>query len=116
MFDFIQKVVRDEFGAFAWFIHHPRKGQPGNKKPRSLDDMYGDVYIVNNSSTVMGLWKSSGKNVLSMSFLKSRLGPENNSELTLQRNPDTLLCISRNTSGPVQPAKEEPKPKDWREM
>jgi len=120
MFDFIQKVVRDEFGAFAWFIHHPRKGQPGNKKPRALDDIYGDVYIVNNSSTVMGLWKSSGTNVLSMSFLKSRLGPENKSELTLQRNPDTLLCISRNTVESSQPTKEESKqkedPEKWRGM
>lgn len=72
-FDFMDKL-RDHFGIFTWLIHHPRKGQIGNKKPNKLDDLFGSQYIAANSSTVISLWPSGG--AIDVTCLKLRMCEE----------------------------------------
>lgn len=73
-FDYIDETIRGEYGAFAGFIHHPRKGQVGNKKPRDLDDLYGSQFIGAGITTAVGLWP--GESCIEVDSLKSRLAEE----------------------------------------
>lgn len=61
--EFVDRVVRDEFGAFAWFLHHNRKAQATNKKPNKLEDMYGSQYIGARLTTGITLWPGSNGNI-----------------------------------------------------
>lgn len=70
-FDYVHKTLRGEYGAFVWFIHHPRKGQVGNKKPNTLDDLYGSRFISAALTTAVGLW-GVGDNI-EVSCLKLRM-------------------------------------------
>jgi AAA domain-containing protein len=74
MFNYVKGTIIGEYGCFAWFIHHPRKGQVGNKKPNKLDDLYGGQYIGSTASTVVSLWPT-GKDI-ELSCLKLRMAPE----------------------------------------
>jgi hypothetical protein len=78
-FDYIDGTIRGEYGAFAWFIHHPRKGQIGNKKPNTLDDLYGSRFISAGVTTAVGLWSEPNSPVIDVDCLKLRLAPEFNS-------------------------------------
>lgn len=72
-FDFIKKRVNQHYDAFSWFIHHMRKGQSGNSKPKSPEDIYGSAYIFNNASTVVNLWKDTpSDSVIEWNYLKCR--------------------------------------------
>lgn len=55
MTDYINTIVREQYGAFVWFIHHPRKSQIGNKTPNKLDDMYGNQYLSASLDTAIAL-------------------------------------------------------------
>lgn len=69
--DYVDRTIRGEYGSFAWFIHHPRKAQVGNKKPRTLDDLYGSMFIGAGVSTGIGLWPGQGH--IEVDCLKLRL-------------------------------------------
>lgn len=72
-FNYVDETLRGEYGAFVWFIHHPRKGQVGNKKPNSLDDLYGSRYYSAGLTTAIGLWPVS--NYIEVNCLKLRMSP-----------------------------------------
>jgi len=76
LFSFIRTYINGQYGAFAWFIHHPRKAQVGNKKPNTLDDLYGNQYIGAQITSGLLLWKGAGQNVLEVSCLKMRMAEE----------------------------------------
>jgi len=75
-FDFVRRYINGHFGAFAWFIHHNRKAQIGNKKPNKLEDLYGNQYIGAQVTSGMGLWPGSQRNVLEVNCLKMRMAEE----------------------------------------
>lgn len=75
-FDFVRRYVNGHFGAFAWFIHHNRKAQIGNKKPNKLEDLYGNQYIGAQITSGMGLWPGAQKNILEVNCLKMRMAEE----------------------------------------
>jgi hypothetical protein len=54
-------------------VHHDRKAQIGNKKPNSLEDMYGSFYIGATATTVIGLWANNKTYEIELSYLKVRL-------------------------------------------
>lgn len=64
--------IRKEFGVASWFIHHNRKATADNKKPKGLDDVYGNQYLVNRASSVYCLWPV-GDNDIEVIPLKKRL-------------------------------------------
>lgn len=73
-FEYIDHRIRGDYGAFAWIIHHPRKGQVGNKKPNTLDDLYGSTYLGANVTTALSLWPST--NDIEISCLKMRMSAQ----------------------------------------
>lgn len=51
-------------------LHHPRKGQDGNRKPTKLDDLYGSRWIPAGSGSVISLWGQAGDPLIDFSQLK----------------------------------------------
>lgn len=70
-FDYVSRTIRGQYGAFVWFIHHPRKEQVGNKKPKGLDDLYGSRFISTTITTGIGLWPDG--NNIEVNCLKLRM-------------------------------------------
>lgn len=57
-------------GVFVLFLHHPRKGLEGGRKPRGTDDIYGSHYISSRASAVISMWKEGDD--IEIEWLKSR--------------------------------------------
>ncbi|MET0465751.1 MAG: AAA family ATPase [Chitinophagaceae bacterium] len=79
--------LRAENGTFIWFIHHNRKAQADNKRPKKLADIFGSQYLTAQATTVIGLWPS-GNNV-EINALKIRLSKPFNTFIA-QRVPGSL--------------------------
>lgn len=71
-FGYINGIVRNKFRAFNWFVHFPRKGQVGNRRPKSLDDLYGNRYIGGQIDLGLLLWPTGDS--IELSQIKNRLG------------------------------------------
>lgn len=52
--DFIDRA-RKKYGCFFWAIHHMRKSTNGGHAPASQDDVYGNQYLVNRSTSTYGI-------------------------------------------------------------
>lgn len=89
-FHFLKFQLIRNFGCFVWLIHHPRKSQVGNKKPDTLDDLFGSTYIAGQSTTVMGLHRKGES--LELSNTKLRMAPEFK-PIKLRRTPDLNFKI-----------------------
>jgi hypothetical protein len=76
-YEWVNKTLRGDRGITVWIVHHNRKppndGQP--RKPRGLDDLYGDTFIGAHPSAVISLWKN-GRGTLEVIPLKIRLAAE----------------------------------------
>jgi hypothetical protein len=68
--------IRSKFGCFLWFIHHNRKPNETNKKPKALSDLYGSQYIAAEASVVLNLWREEDTGELEVSAIKMRLMKE----------------------------------------
>ncbi len=102
--------IRNKFDLWIWAIHHHRKANGPNKKPNTLDDVYGDRYITANASTVYCLWPTKQSSIIEAVPLKVRLAKKEypwymkrNDNLTFEKidtkilnNP--LLINSRSTA------------------
>lgn len=84
-FDWVKREIQNDGGAFAWWIHHPRKAQIGNKKPTKLDDLYGSQYIGAGVTTAIGLWPAGPH--IEVNCLKLRLS-EPFKTFRVQRTPN----------------------------
>jgi replicative DNA helicase len=51
-------------------LHHPRKGQDGNRKPSKLDDLYGSRWISAGAGSVVSLWGQAGDPIVELTHLK----------------------------------------------
>lgn len=65
--------IRMHHDCSVMFIHHDRKAQIGNKKPNSLEDVYGSFYITATATTVVGMWQNDKTYGIELSYLKVRL-------------------------------------------
>lgn len=75
-FDWINKYVRSDRGCTVWIIHHNRKpANEGPRKPRGLEDLYGDTFIGAHPTTVIALWRRA-KGIIEVLPLKIRLAEE----------------------------------------
>lgn len=54
--------------------HHQRKGQDGNRRPRSLDDVYGSAFITATAGSVVLIWGDAGDPVVELRHLKQPAG------------------------------------------
>lgn len=66
--------IRQRSGIYIWLIHHQRKAQGDNKKPKELSDVYGSMYITAEPDVVLSLWPlvDKGKGIIELSQLKNR--------------------------------------------
>jgi len=75
-FDWVNRHIRAQRKTTVWLVHHNRKpANEGPRKPRGLEDLYGDAFIGAHPSTVVSLWKR-GKNFLDVLPFKIRLAEE----------------------------------------
>lgn len=54
--------TRNRRGLFSWYVHHNRKANASNKKPRSLDDLLGSTIIAANTTAAYTLWSNDPQN------------------------------------------------------
>lgn len=57
VFNWIKKQIAFSRNIFSIFLHHNRKEQIGNKKPKTIDDLLGGQTIVSVATTIFGLWR-----------------------------------------------------------
>lgn len=65
--------IRMDHDCSVIFIHHDRKAQIGNRKPKSLEDVYGSFYITATATTVIGMWSNPNTFEIEINYLKVRL-------------------------------------------
>jgi replicative DNA helicase len=51
-------------------LHHPRKANADNRKPSSLDDVYGSTWITSGAGSVICLWGQAGDPIADFTHLK----------------------------------------------
>lgn len=61
IFDF-DSALRKNTGIATWMVHHNRKAQALNKKPRRQDDVYGSVYVSSSPSDIYILYSEDDTN------------------------------------------------------
>jgi replicative DNA helicase len=72
------RQIAIEAGTQLTELHHPRKGQDGNRKPSKLDDLYGSRWISAGAGSVVSLWGQAGDPIVELTHLKppvEALGP-----------------------------------------
>jgi hypothetical protein len=67
--------LKQKYGVHFIIIHHTRKPQDNNKRPRELGDIYGSQYITAEPDTVMSLWPEE-KNIISVREVKNRFAEQ----------------------------------------
>ncbi len=103
--------IRNQFELFLWFIHHTRKAQQGGKPGYTLDDVYGDQYLVNRSSSSFALLPAK-EDRLKVRTLKSRLAKKLD-DFYLERTPELTfkrVAIPTTSALPGQPKNEDDEP------
>ena len=68
-------MIRNKYDMFVYFVHHNRKANGDNKKPKDLADVYGNQYITADVSSAISLWKEDAGEV-EVNVIKSRLARE----------------------------------------
>lgn len=61
-------------GVDVFILHHQRKGQ-GGSKPTSLEDVYGNTWIVAGAGSVILLWGEAGSELVELTHLKQPADP-----------------------------------------
>lgn len=64
------RQIAIEAGTELVELHHPRKGQEGNRKPAKLDDLYGSRWLPAGAGSVISLWGQAGDPVVELTHLK----------------------------------------------
>jgi hypothetical protein len=97
-------TVRNKYGVYVWIVHHTRKAQGDNKKPRELPDVYGSQYITSEPDTVVSLWQDPGDVQAPIEFreLKNRYA-ERKPEFKIRRGEN--LSFTRDVEGIVNAAR-----------
>lgn len=90
-FDFLKGRVIKDYDSFVWFIHHDRKPQIGNKKPRTLADIYGSQYIEAHITAGVNLWrdKPNSDHPIDVTCTKMRMANDFD-DFRIERDPRTL--------------------------
>jgi hypothetical protein len=89
-FDFINRYIRADLGITVIFVHHNRKAQGSNQKPKGLDDLYGSQYIGAQATSIIGLWRDKG--FIEINNLGQRLA-EDYGTLVIKREPGLNFTI-----------------------
>jgi len=66
--------IRKRYNLAVWYIHHMRKQIPGANHAASQDDIYGNQYLLNRSTSAYGVLRAKLGNIKVRNF-KNRLAP-----------------------------------------
>jgi replicative DNA helicase len=124
--DALQRCV--EAGLEVLALHHQRKAQGDNKKPRALADVYGSRWLTAGCGSVVMLWGEAGDPIVELSHLKQpadEVGPltllhDNRQGATTVRDSASALDVVAAADGPTTAKdvaavlfkKHNPKPND----
>jgi len=113
--------LRMDYDCSLIFIHHNRKGQVGNKRPKELDDVYGTFWITATATTVIGMWQNQQTFEIEINYLKVRLAEAPKTQV-VTRTPQglsfeevtasTILRIAEEKDGEEPQRKEQEPPSD----
>lgn len=114
--DFADRI-RMNYDCSVAFIHHDRKAQIGNKRPKNLEDVYGTFYITAKATTVIGLWQSDRTYEIEVNYLKVRLAkaPNTTSVIRTERGlsfeiANARALVKEASKDDKRPDGEEPEP------
>lgn len=99
VFKYVKKTLAVEYNTFVWFVHHTRKAQQGNRKPKNLDDLFGSRYITANVDTGICLWPAG--NEIEVLPLKTRLAAKSKDTMFIRRTKDIDFVSTRVRETPV---------------
>jgi replicative DNA helicase len=68
-------------------IHHQRKAQADNRKPRKLADVYGSIFVTAGAGSVILLWGDPGDLIVEFSHLKQPV--DMIGDMKLEHDPDS---------------------------
>jgi hypothetical protein len=74
--DFVNRYIRQDYGTTVIFVHHNRKSQPGNSKPKELSDLYGSQYIGAQATSIIGLWSDKRGGPIEVNNLGIRMAKD----------------------------------------
>ena len=106
----LQTVVANGVEVLA--LHHQRKAQSDNKRPRSLDDVYGSGWLTAGAGSVVLLWGAPGDPLVDLVHLKqpaAEVGPLSLSHdqragtFTLHEARDLYAMVQAATTGGLSP-------------
>lgn len=100
-FEYIDRTLRSDYGCWVGLVHHMRKPQIGNKKPSSLEDLFGSQYYGASISSAMNLHKLGFK--IEIGCLKMRMA-ETFKSFYVKRTPILdfqIIGQAQSTEGPT---------------
>lgn len=83
--------IRKKYGIFTWYIHHMRKAKDGIS---TQDDVYGNQYLLNRSTSTYALLKGKGGTIRVRNF-KNRLAPHEG-DFFVTRNENLVFSSINN--------------------
>jgi hypothetical protein len=69
--------LRQKYQIFTWYIHHHRKATSDNKKPNTMSDIFGSMFVTKTPTSILSLWPYSANSVIQVTPLKTRLTGNN---------------------------------------
>lgn len=71
------REIQTIYDLFTWWIHHPRKENQKDHKPRHMDDVYGCRAVTSAPSVIVGLWQDqpNSNEPVELNCIKNRFGP-----------------------------------------
>jgi hypothetical protein len=69
-------VIRARYGVYVFIIHHNRKAQGDNKRPKNLEDIYGSQFIGGESDVALTLWRPEQGKIIEVNMVKNRLAAQ----------------------------------------
>lgn len=90
------------------FIHHQRKATSDNRKPTSLDDVFGSAFLTAKAGSVLVLWSKHGSNIVQLHHVKqpaNEIGPlefqvdSQTGAVSLLSAPDYLTIVKTFSNG-----------------
>lgn len=98
--------LRMNYDTSVIFIHHDRKAQIGNRRPKSLEDIYGSFFITATATTVIGMWSNEKSMEIEINYLKVRLAKAPKTTVVV-RTPRGLSFEEVTLSGLIEDSKED---------
>jgi replicative DNA helicase len=103
-----------EAGVEVLLLHHPRKAQADNKKPKKLADIYGSRWIPAGCGSILLLWGEAGDPIVSFEHLKQpadTIGPltllhDNHRGTTIVMHAADVIEIVATHQGPAPAVKD----------